>query len=384
MGRTPDSGVHVHGCFIRIDFRYRGVRCREQLKNLFPTLKSIEFAKAQRRAILKAIERGTFVYAEWFPDSPKVALFDGKARTDPTIGDRLDQWLKAKRRDVTPAVLNGYRKSIRYHLKPNFGNLSLGELTPSIVKVWIGELTVTNKTVNNVLVPLRGAMALAFDDELIDKDPMARVKGLAVEQDEPNPFTPDEMRKILAELKGQTANFFQVAFWTGLRTSALIALEWGDIDENVIRVKRARVGGEIKKPKTKAGTRDVKLLPPAIEALQDQRAFTYVEGKTVFHNPLTDRPWVNDKAVREVHWTPALRRAKVRYRVPYQTRHTYASMMLSAGENPMWVANQIGHADWGMIRKRYGRWIPDVNPDAGEKAAKLWSQNAVPKSQKIL
>jgi integrase len=31
--------------------------------------------------------------------------------------------------------------------------------------------------------------------------------------------------------------------------------------------------------------------------------------------------------------------------------------MLSEGKNPMWVASQMGHADWGMIRKVYGRWI---------------------------
>jgi integrase len=52
---------------------------------------------------------------------------------------------------------------------------------------------------------------------------------------------------------------------------------------------------------------------------------------------------------------------KVKYRCPYQTRHTFASMMLSSGKNPMWVASQMGHADWGMIRKVYGRWISQSN-----------------------
>ncbi|RMH36814.1 MAG: hypothetical protein D6694_13555, partial [Gammaproteobacteria bacterium] len=61
----------------------------------------------------------------------------------------------------------------------------------------------------------------------------------------------------------------------------------------------------------------------------------------------------------------------VRYRPPYQTRHTYASMMLSAGANPLWVARQMGHKDWGMIRKRYGRWIPQEQSEAEKVAAKL-------------
>jgi integrase len=61
----------------------------------------------------------------------------------------------------------------------------------------------------------------------------------------------------------------------------------------------------------------------------------------------------------------------VRYRYPYQTRHTYASMLLTAGEDPMWVARQMGHSDWGMIRKVYARWLPDINPNAGAKIDSL-------------
>ena len=34
----------------------------------------------------------------------------------------------------------------------------------------------------------------------------------------------------------------------------------------------------------------------------------------------------------------------------------------------MWVAQQMGHADWTMIARVYGRWIPDAVLDAGGKA----------------
>jgi integrase len=82
-----------------------------------------------------------------------------------------------------------------------------------------------------------------------------------------------------------------------------------------------------------------------------------------------------DQALRLGPWRRALRAAGVRYRYPYQMRHTYASMMLSAGENPAWIARQMGHADWGMIRRTYARWMPDVEPNAGEKASSWWANN---------
>ena len=62
--------------------------------------------------------------------------------------------------------------------------------------------------------------------------------------------------------------------------------------------------------------------------------------------------------LRKYKWKPALERAGIQYRYPYQCRHTYASMMLSQGRNPMWVAKQLGHSDRGMIRRVYGGWLP--------------------------
>lgn len=76
---------------------------------------------------------------------------------------------------------------------------------------------------------------------------------------------------------------------------------------------------------------------------------------------------------RKTAWIPALKTAGVRYRYPYQTRHTFASTLLSAGENPVWVAAMMGHKDWAMIIKVYGRWIPSIAPDAGNKVAALWT-----------
>ena len=47
-------------------------------------------------------------------------------------------------------------------------------------------------------------------------------------------------------------------------------------------------------------------------------------------------------------------------------------MMLSAGEHPMWVAKQMGHVDWTMIARVYGRWMPDADQTAGSKAESVF------------
>lgn len=195
-------------------------------------------------------------------------------------------------------------------------------------------------------------------------------------QTAPNPFTPQEIKLILENAESQTQNLFKFAFFSGLRTSELIALEWGDVDflRGTVKVSRASVRKIVKETKTQSGEREVKLLSPALEALNAQLPFTFEARGRIFHNPKTNSPWITDGQIRKSAWMPVLKAAGVPYRNPYQTRHTYASMLLSAGEDPMWVSHQMGHSDWGMIRKVYGRWIPDMNPVAGGKLEDLWSR----------
>jgi integrase len=57
-------------------------------------------------------------------------------------------------------------------------------------------------------------------------------------------------------------------------------------------------------------------------------------------------------------------------------------MMLSAGESPMWVAQQMSHSDWTMIARIYGRWIPDAAPNAGSKAVEIFGGKLQPKTAK--
>ncbi len=103
---------------------------------------------------------------------------------------------------------------------------------------------------------------------------------------------------------------------------------------------------------------DAYLQPQAREALLDQLSYTEKLKETVFHNPRHNQPWKDDQAIRKTVWIPALERAGIKYRNPYQTRHTFASTLLSRGEHHMQVAEEMGHKDWGQIRKSYGRYIP--------------------------
>lgn len=361
---------------IGIRFRYLGAECEERIK-LAPTPRNLQYARNLRGRILDEIARGTFDYARHFPSSKRARAFAKDPGALDSVGDRLDAWLESVRPGLQHSTVIDYERAIKGTLKPAFGTLMLRDLTRAHVRTWIAGKDASAKRINNVLSPLRQMLAEAVSDGTIDADPMhglsVRKKAADSEAEDIDPFTPDEVRAILDHCDGQVRNLLQFAFWTGMRTSELIALQWDDIDfrRGVAMVRRAKVRGQTKVTKTRAGKREVKLLPPALEAIQAQRAATQLRGAEVFLDPRTGEPYLGDKQLREWQWRPALRRAGVRYRRQYQTRHTYASTMLSAGENPVWVATQMGHKDWVMIVRTYGRWIPEVDPTAGEKAAAI-------------
>lgn len=389
MGRDGTGVRPISGSSIEVTFSYKGQRCRERLK-LEPTPANLKRAGDFLGAVRTAIATGTFDYRVSFPESKQGAKFVERQGDALLIRDFLEKWIARQKKVLSASTTEGYESIIKTHLNPKFGHYAMSDLKKSHVREWAAGTEFSNKRMMNVLSVLRAAFSEAVTDEIVSANPLTdftyKRKEAIRSEDDVDPFTADEQRAITEQFEaGQERNLFQFAFWTGLRTSELIGLRWQDVDWNreTIRVqctvtRAGRKAGIEETTKTTKSTRDVKLLRPALDALLAQKPYTFLLNASVFHNPRTGKSWHNDKSIRNA-WNRSIHYAKVRYRRPYQTRHTYASMMLSAGEPPMWVANQMGHTSLKMIEERYGRWIKDSAPDAGNKAVLMFGglgQNA--------
>jgi integrase len=359
---------------IRIFFMYRGVRCRETLDGLEVNDKNIKWAERHRSEIINAIAKSSFNYADYFPNS-KNARKLGMTKSKVLIKDLLEEYIETSKRSLQKSTLISYKKAVRNHLLPEFGSIAIQDLSPQHIREWVRRQDLNIKSLKNTLIPLRNACILALNDDILKDNPFDRVfidKLVDKDQRESeyavHPFTEDERIQIIESAHGQLKNLVQFAFYSGLRTSELIGLYWTDInfDKDVIHVQRAFVEGEEKVTKTRAGERDVMILPLAMEALRAQKEYSYIHSENVFCNPTTNKPYTSDKIVR-THWIKLLKRAGVVYRNPYQTRHTFASMLLSTGENPLQVAKMMGHVDTSMIFKVYGKWIPQSGHNSGYK-----------------
>ncbi len=355
---------------IRIVFMYKGMRCRETMK-LEPSKANIKYCANLRAEILNKIARNEFNYGDYFPES-KLATRIGLVKQDNNVlcEELLNKQLQnyemmVKNGYMSPSTLFGYRKIITGQLLPFFAKYTISAITVPIIKEWISSLNATPKTIRNCLTPLHTIFKDAVVDGLIKENPIAKldinkfIQIASVKSEfDAEPFNDDEKQEIIGAATGQIKNLFQFGFWSGLRTSELIALKWADIDfkRGIANISRAKVCNVEKGTKTKSGVRDLILLPKALDALKNQLSYTK-DSDYVFHNPNTSQAWANSNKVSDA-WRKLLATTKVRYRNCYQMRHTFASTLLSNGENAWWVATQMGHVDVEMIFKHYGRWIP--------------------------
>ena len=202
------------------------------------------------------------------------------------FGELAQVWIKIKKKEIKSSTLRDYRVSMNYYILPEFGNRCIEDISYLDIKKFIALLTCSAKRINNVLVPMRSLFNFALLSGYIEKDPMQLIKNLKVEKPDIYPLSMEDVNRFLDRVTPRYRNFFIVAFFTGMRFGEMAALKWKNVDfkMGIIRVRVTRVMGEEGRPKTKRSIRDIKMLPPVVEALRDQRKDTMGRSDYVFLN----------------------------------------------------------------------------------------------------
>lgn len=201
-------------------------------------------------------------------------------------------------------------------------------------------------------------------DEAADRfefsTPFTRIKPLKVPQADVDPFSIEEVQAILGTVRPDFKNYYTVRFFTALRTGEIDGLKWSfvDFDHGVIRVRETLVDGREETTKTPGSVRDVWMSKPVKEALKAQWEVTGQLSKFVFCN--REGEPLDHRNVTKRVWYPLLRYLELKPRKPYQTRHTAATLWLAAGENPEWIARQMGHTTTRMLFTVYSRFVPNL------------------------
>ncbi|MCT7962343.1 site-specific integrase [Laspinema sp. D1] len=168
-----------------------------------------------------------------------------------------------------------------------------------------------------------------------------------------DPFSESERDRIIAEFERDPnhrhyAGFVKFLFLTGCRTSEAVGLRWGDCDREFIKFCSPVVEG-IRLNSTKTG--EVRWFPINSQLRELLESIKPVETECdlpVFSSKSGDLILPNNFLRR--HWKPVLENLKVPYRPQYNTRHSFATLCLSKGENPAKVAQWIGDSVPTLMR----------------------------------
>jgi integrase len=355
------NGVEARESSIRIHFTYQGKPRKETIKTdgkpMPPTPANLRYAARISEEIRQKIRFGTFVYADYFPDSKNATTARGV-----TLSDRLEVWydgLVGKE----ASTLKGYRVARDWWIQ-QLGDRPIRAIVQSdILKALAKEPDWSGKTRNNKMSVLRQTFDLALADGVAQANPCMGIDSFKHQMPEPDPFDQAEAEAIIAGLakhyNEEVARYFGAKFFTGLRTSESLAQQWGWIDwrRKVLGVSEAVVLGEHKTRTKTNRIRHVELNSRALEFYKDQKPATFLKPEGwIFPDPRTGARWTDDEPPRELYWRPCIKRLGIRYRSPYETRHTYATMMLMAGMTPAFAARQMGHSVEQFLRT-YSKWI---------------------------
>jgi integrase len=365
MGRGP--GVRATGAkSIQIDFRYQGIRCRERLR-LAPTAQNLKYAARLKATIEHEIAIGTFEYARHFPESTRAQRLAGRADATVILREALRAYCASLRGSVEPETLRDYGRDAEIVARWFDKDRTLGSLTRKDIRQAVAKQALSRTRISNLLRPLRGALEQALEDEAIADNPLHGFKirrAGSIPKQEVDPFTPEEVEAL-----AQYGDIWTFWAWTGLRSGEVIGLLWSDVagECESVTVRRAVRLGRAKAPKTAAGVRVLRILAPARAALLRARAAGDFDiDQPVFRNPVTGRGWHEAKALNRA-FARACRKAKVRRRYVYQLRHTFATWALSSGENPAWIAKQMGHKNVQVIFDHYAKWMGELDSKAGSR-----------------
>jgi len=380
-----------------IDFTFRGVRCREQT--------SLPDTAANRKRLLTVVVRikseqdaGTFSYRSYFPESALAARFDapgGGATSSNQVALQAEQekaptatpsfstfaatWFEEHKVEWRRSHIKVLRSTLDGHLIPHFAAKPVGEISKSDILAFRAKLAalpgrtsekLSNKRINGIMAPLRQILEDAADRYAF-VSPCAKLRPLRIRKGDVQPFTLDEVQQLLATARADYRDYFTIRIFTGMRTGEAHGLKWKyiDFERRLILIRETFVLGEDEYTKTDSSQRDIQMNQVVFEALQRQHAATGKVGEYVFCNR-EGNPLDNDNFNERV-WAPLLRHLGLKHRRPYQMRHTAATLWLASGEQPSWIAAQLGHTNTQLLFSTYARFVPNLTRQDGSAIDRL-------------
>lgn len=184
-------------------------------------------------------------------------------------------------------------------------------------------------------------------EEVIERNPMARIDAPQLPPNEPRYLTHEEIERVRDVATGRDRVLFELLYSTGLRREEAVKLDWQDIDlEGKTLLVREGKGGK---------SRSVPLSTRAVMLLRDYRAKRTDDEPYVFRSQFRRR--LSKESVNQRMRLLGERAGLPERLTPHRLRHSMAKHLRDAGMPLDVIQALLGHEDMRTTQRYSG--LPD-------------------------
>jgi len=283
-----------------------------------------------------------------------------------------------------PSTEKDYRSILDNHVLPAFDKKPVTDIKRMMIKKFLMQKIkagFATSTVSHMKCCIAGTLNVAVDDGVLTTNPAHRLGKISKKKniaDAIRPYSKDELASLLESFQIHFPDHYPLALTlarTGMRLGEALALQWDDIDfeERCIIIQRTFSRGKIGLPKN-GKRRRIDMSKQLTQVLKDANHQRKIETinkgwgkvpKWVFVSnagtPLDVNHW------RKRIFYKAIEKAELRKIRVHDIRHTYASLLIQAGESLAYVRDQLGHHSISITVDIYGHLTPGGNKEAVDR-----------------
>ncbi|WP_432020695.1 tyrosine-type recombinase/integrase [Streptomyces sp. 1222.5] len=277
-----------------------------------------------------------------------------------------EQWRHAKPHRPTTQVKA--EQHLRVHAYPAFGDRAVARIRRSDVQGWVTSLEkdgMKPSTVRTTFNTVRAVFRAAVSDRVIAVSPCTDVDLPEVPRRKVVPLSVGQVRALTEAMPARYRALVVTGAGTGLRPGELFGLQVRHVDffkrqlHVEQQVQQARGGTtRVCPPKTKESERVIPLPDVVLHALVAHlKEFPAGPDDFLFQDP-KGGPVVATRLMDSA-WRPARQKVGMPEVTMHQLRHTYASLLIAAGESVKVVSERLGHTNAAMTLNVYSHLFPD-------------------------
>ncbi len=259
-----------------------------------------------------------------------------------TFAQFAEQWKTQVLPQLKPSTQSTTRSQLKNQLA-YFDAFNLRDIQPAVVQTFATTCSVSPKTIRNAAMTLRSIWSTAKAWGYVSHDPFDGLRlPLLVKQEQPY-FTANQMRRIIRRAEEPYQTLYWLAAETGLRAGELAGLQWDDVKNCYIEVRRSVWGGKAQSPKTVNGIRTFAISTELQARLESKR-----KPEGYMFATCNGTPWnVND--VQKRHLVPLLKKLAMKQAGFHSFRHGNETVMDGLRTPVALRLGRLGHGDTRMM-----------------------------------